>query len=176
VARSRRRLWRTIFIVIFGVIATVAVVAAAWIMHLDRVVTQQFQGRHWSVPAHVYAAPLELYAGAPVSADDLEEELRRVHYRRGDPAGGPGLYRRVGNAFDIQARRVRFIDEQRDAQLVSIHADASSITSMRQINGADLPVFRLDPAVIGSVFPFTVKIAWSYRRKKFLRCCAKASS
>jgi len=153
VARSRRRLWRKIFIVIFVVLATVAVVAAAWIMHLDRVVTQQFQGRHWSVPAHVYAAPLELYAGAPISADDLEEELRRVHYRRGDPAGGPGLYRRVGNAFDIQTRRVRFIDEQRDAQLVSIHADASSITSMRQINGADLPVFRLDPPVIGSVFP-----------------------
>ncbi|MEA3160328.1 MAG: penicillin-binding protein, partial [Gammaproteobacteria bacterium] len=152
-ARSRRRLWRKIFIVIFVVLATVAVVAAAWIMHLDRVVTQQFQGRHWSVPAHVYAAPLELYAGAPISADDLEEELRRVHYRRGDPAGGPGLYHRVGNAFDIQTRRVRFIDEQRDAQLVSIHADASSVTSMRQINGADLPVFRLDPPVIGSVFP-----------------------
>ena len=122
-------------------------------MHLDRVVTKQFQGRHWSVPARVYAAPLELYAGARISADDLEEELRRVHYRRGDPAGGPGLYRRVGNAFDIRTRRVRFIDEQRDAQLVSIHADASAITSMRQANGADLPVFRLDPPVIGSVFP-----------------------
>jgi penicillin-binding protein 1B len=153
VARSRRRLWRKILIVIFVVLAIVVVVAGGWIMHLDRVVTKQFQGRHWSVPAHVYAAPLELYAGARISADDLEEELRRVHYRRGDPAVGPGLYRRVGNAFDIRTRRVRFIDEQRDAQLVSIHADAAAITSMRQANGADLPVFRLDPPVIGSVFP-----------------------
>jgi penicillin-binding protein 1B len=153
VARSRRRLWRKILIVIFVVLAIVAVVAGAWIMHLDRVVTKQFQGRHWSVPAHVYAAPLELYAGARISANDLEEELRRVHYRPGDPAGGPGLYRRIGNAFDIRTRRVRFIDEQRDAQLVSIHADASAITSMRQADGADLPVFRLDPPVIGSVFP-----------------------
>jgi penicillin-binding protein 1B len=153
VARSRRRLWRKILIVIFVVLAIVVVVAAGWIMHLDRVVTKQFQGRHWSVPAHVYAAPLELYAGARISADDLEEELRRVHYRRGDPAVGPGLYRRVGNAFDIRTRRVRFIDELRDAQLVSIHADASAITSMREANGADLPVFRLDPPVIGSVFP-----------------------
>jgi penicillin-binding protein 1B len=153
VARSRRRLWRKILILIFVVLAIVAVVVGAWIMHLDRVVTKQFQGRHWSVPAHVYAAPLELYAGARISADDLEEELRRVHYRRGDPAGGPGLYRRVGNAFDIRTRGVRFIDEQRAAQLVSIHADASAITSMRQANGVDLPVFRLDPPVIGSVFP-----------------------
>jgi penicillin-binding protein 1B len=153
VARSRRRLWRKILIVIFLVLAIVAVAVGAWIMHLDRVVTKQFQGRHWSVPAHVYAAPLELYAGARISANDLEEELRRVHYRPGDPAGGPGLYRRVGNAFDIRTRRVRFIDEQRDAQRVSIHADASAITSMRQADGADLPVFRLDPPVIGSVFP-----------------------
>jgi penicillin-binding protein 1B len=153
VARSRRRLWRKILIAIFVVLAIVVVAVGGWIVHLDRVVTKQFQGRHWSVPARVYAAPLELYAGARISADDLDEELRRVHYRRGDPAGGPGLYRRVGNAFDIRTRRVRFIDEQRDAQLVSIHADASAITSMRQANGADLPVFRLDPPVIGSVFP-----------------------
>jgi penicillin-binding protein 1B len=153
VARSRRRLWRNILIVIFAVLAIVGAAVGGWIVHLDRVVTKQFQGRHWSVPARVYAAPLELYAGARISADDLEEELRRVHYRRGDPAGGPGLYRRVGNAFDIRTRRVRFIDEQRDAQSVSIHADASAITSMRQANGADLPVFRLDPPVIGSVFP-----------------------
>ena len=152
-ARSRRRLWRKILIAIFVVLAIVVVAVGGWIVHLDRVVTKQFQGRHWSVPARVYAAPLELYAGARISADDLDEELRRVHYRRGDPAGGPGLYRRVGNAFDIRTRRVRFIDEQRDAQLVSIHADASAITSMRQANGADLPVFRLDPPVIGSVFP-----------------------
>ena len=152
-ARSRRRLWRKILIAIFVLLAIVVVAVGGWIVHLDRVVTKQFQGRHWSVPARVYAAPLELYAGARISADDLEEELRRVHYRRGDPAGGPGLYRRVGNAFDIRTRRVRFIDEQRDAQLVSIHADASAITSMRQANGADLPVFRLDPPVIGSVFP-----------------------
>ena len=152
-ARSRRRLWRKILIAIFVLLVIVVVAVGGWIVHLDRVVTKQFQGRHWSVPARVYAAPLELYAGARISADDLEEELRRVHYRRGDPAGGPGLYRRVGNAFDIRTRRVRFIDEQRDAQLVSIHADASAITSMRQANGADLPVFRLDPPVIGSVFP-----------------------
>ena len=66
----------------------------AWIVHLDRVVTREFQGRHWSVPARVYAAPLELYLGAQVSAADLEEELRRLHYRPGDPAAAAGVYRR----------------------------------------------------------------------------------
>jgi penicillin-binding protein 1B len=127
--------------------------AALWVVHLDRVVTREFQGRHWSVPARVYAAPLELYAGAPIPANDLEEQLRLLHYRRGDPSKGAGFYRRNGNAFDVHARRARFIDELRESELVSIHADGASITSMRYGDGRDLPVFRLDPAVIGSVFP-----------------------
>jgi penicillin-binding protein 1B len=128
-------------------------VAVLWVVHLDRVVTREFQGRHWSVPARVYGAPLELYAGAAISAGDLEEELKRLHYRKGDPGQGPGLYSRTGNAFDLHTRRVRFIDEQRDPERVSIHADGTSITSMRSGDGADLPVFRLDPPMIGSVFP-----------------------
>ncbi len=130
-----------------------AVAGAVWVMYLDQRVIREFQGRHWSIPARVYAAPLELYVGAQVSAGDLEEELRRLHYHLGDPAAGPGIYRRHGNTFDLHARRARFIDELREHQLASIGADSNSITSLRQGDGADLPVFRLDPAVIGSVFP-----------------------
>jgi penicillin-binding protein 1B len=147
------RRWRKFFIVLGAAIATLAVIVVLWTVHLDRVVVREFQGRHWSVPARVFAAPLELYVGAPVSANDLEEELHRLHYHRGDPSLGPGVYRRNGNAFDLQARRTRFIDELREPQRVSIQADAAAITSMRQGNGTDLPVFRLDPPVIGSVFP-----------------------
>ena len=130
-----------------------AAAGTAWVVHLDRVVTREFQGRHWSVPARVYAAPLELYVGAQVSAGDLEEELRRLHYRPGEPAAGPGNYRRHASSFDLHVRRVRFADELREPQLVSISADANSITGLRRADGAELPVFRLDPPVIGSVFP-----------------------
>jgi penicillin-binding protein 1B len=153
VARSRFRRWR-LFLVLLGAAALIfAIGVSIWVVHLDTTVTREFQGRHWSVPARVFAAPLELYVGAPISANDLEEELHRLHYHRGDPAAGPGVYRRTGNAFDLLARRARFIDEVREPQLVSIHADSASITGMRQGDGADLPVFRLEPPVIGSVFP-----------------------
>jgi penicillin-binding protein 1B len=122
-------------------------------VHLDRVVIREFQGRHWSVPARVFAAPLELYAGAPVAAGDLEEELRRLHYRTGDPMAGPGFYRRHGDTFDLHARRVRFLDELREPTLVSIRAGRDSITALKNADGTELPVFRLDPPVVGSVFP-----------------------
>jgi penicillin-binding protein 1B len=135
------------------VCAVLAIACGIWVAHLDGVVTREFQGRHWSVPARVYAAALELYVGAPVSATDLEEELRRLHYRPGDPAAGPGVYRRHGNSFDLHTRRARFIDEQREPQLVSVSADSDAITGLKQGDGSELPVFRLDPPVIGSVFP-----------------------
>ena len=153
VARSRRRRWRIFFIGSALAVLVLAAAAFIWVAHLDRVVTREFQGRLWSIPARVYAAPLELYVGAPVSANELEQELKQLHYRRGDPSAGPGIYQRTGNAFDVQARRVRFIDELRPPARVSIHADSSAITGMRLASGDDLPVFRLDPPVIGSVFP-----------------------
>ena len=146
----RRSRW---LVLIFAAGFVLAAIAAVWVVHLDRVVIREFQGRLWSIPAHVYAAPLELYAGAPITADDLEAELHRLHYRRGDPAAGPGIYRRNGAAFELHARRVRFIDELREPLSVSIRADGNSITDLRLGDGKDLPVFRLDPPVIGSIFP-----------------------
>jgi len=141
-------------ILIVGVVFLVfAAFLALWVVHLDHVVTREFQGRHWSVPARVYAAPLELYVDAPLSADELEEELHRLHYSRGDPAMGPGIYRRNGGTFDLHTRRARFVDELREPQSVSIRANGKAITGLKLANDTDLPVFRLDPPVIGSVFP-----------------------
>ncbi len=151
-ARSRK-FRRRLGLTVAGVAFAAAAAAIVWVAHLDGVVTREFQGRHWSVPARVFAAPLELYAGAPVGADDLEEELRRLHYRAGDPAAGPGIYRRHDGVFDLHARRVRFIDELRQPELVSIRAGADKIADLRHADGTELPVFRLDPPVIGSVSP-----------------------
>jgi penicillin-binding protein 1B len=131
----------------------IAVVGVVWVIHLDRVVTQEFKGRLWSVPARVYAQPLDLYVGAPLSTDDLEVELRRLHYRAGDPGTGPGVYRRRGTEIDLQSRRVRFIDEQREPERVTLRASADAVTAVKQADGTDVPVFRLDPLLIGSVFP-----------------------
>jgi penicillin-binding protein 1B len=150
VARFRVPYWRrSLALACLALAAAIAL----WVAHLDSVVTREFQGRHWSVPARVFATPLELYVGAPIAADDLEQELRRLHYRTGDPSSGPGMYRRRGDSFDLHARRVRFSDELREPTSVSIHASGGSIADLRNADGTELPVFRLDPPLIGSVFP-----------------------
>ena len=69
-----------------------ALALIAYVVYLDHLVTRQFEGRRWTLPAQVYAAPLELYAGAPLTPAQLEQELRRLQYRRTDKADHPGSY------------------------------------------------------------------------------------
>ena len=150
---KRSRLRRRVLVVAGGLVLFALLAFIGWVVYLDHVVTREFKGRLWFVPARVYAAPVELYAGAPLSADDLEEELVRLHYRNGDPAAGPGSYRRHGGDFELSARRVRFVDEERAPVRLAIHAGGEAIGSLRGADGAELPLFRLDPLLVGSVFP-----------------------
>lgn len=144
---------KRLLLIVAGALVLVILGFVGWMVYLDRIVTNEFQGRLWSVPARVYAAPRELYVGAPTTADDLELELRRLHYQPGDPATGPGFFRRRGGDFDLHARRVQFIDELRPATRITIHANAEGITGLSAIDGSEVPVFRLDPLMVGSVFP-----------------------
>jgi penicillin-binding protein 1B len=155
-----KRLWKSLRSLSRRVLAAIAVVLllcvaafVGWVVYLDHVVTEEFRGRLWSVPARVYAQPIELYAGATIGADDLEQELRRLHYRPGDPATGPGLYRRRGGEFDLNARRVRFADETRAPVRVRVTAGPEAIGGVTGADGAEVPLFRLDPLLVGSVFP-----------------------
>jgi penicillin-binding protein 1B len=124
-----------------------------WILYLDGVITKQFEGRRWTLPAQVYAEPLELYAGQSFGADTLEQELKRLGYTRADAAKNPGTYRRRGNRIDLISRRFVFWDATQEAQALTITADGRTIAGMQDAKGEEVPIFRLDPLLIGSIFP-----------------------
>ena len=42
-------------------------------VYLDATIRSSFEGKKWQLPARVYARPLELYAGLPVSANEFEQ-------------------------------------------------------------------------------------------------------
>ncbi|HET9391365.1 MAG TPA: penicillin-binding protein 1B [Steroidobacteraceae bacterium] len=123
-----------------------------WI-YLDHVVTRQFEGRRWTLPAQIYAAPVELYAGLQLSQADLEDELQRLQYRRVDRLQRAGTYRAQGSRIEISLRAARFADETRPAGLLSVSTDGSGIQSLRDGAGRDVPIIRLEPLLIGSIFP-----------------------
>jgi penicillin-binding protein 1B len=136
-----------------GVVVAVGLVATFYVLYLDRLVTKQFEGRRWTLPARVYAAPLELYTGLTLGGSDLEHELQRLQYRRVDRLEHPGSYRMQGARIDVALRPAVFADEARPASIVSIVASEKGIESIRDSDGKDVPIIRLEPLLIGSIFP-----------------------
>jgi penicillin-binding protein 1B len=132
----------------------VGLAVAGYVLYLDHLVVKQFEGRRWTLPAQVYAAPLELYAGAPLTPAELEHELQRLHYRRAERPDHPGTYRLSGERVDVALRAARFADEERPAMALTITtAGVKGIAVLSNGAGHDIPVLRLEPLLIGSIFP-----------------------
>ena len=130
-----------------------ALAGAAYVIYLDLLVTHQFEGRRWTLPAQVYASPLELYAGLPLPASEVAHELERLHYRKVAQLDRPGTYRVNGGRIDVALRPARFADETRDARLLSIFTGPQGIEGLKDAAGHDVAVIRLEPLLIGSIFP-----------------------
>lgn len=136
-----------------GSVAIVVLTVVVYGVYLDREVTHKFEGRRWTLPAQIFAAPLELYAGLPLSPADLQHELQRLQYRRVDRLERPGTYREQGARVDVALRPARFADEKRAASILTISVDVNGIESLHDSAGKDVAVVRLEPLLIGSVFP-----------------------
>jgi penicillin-binding protein 1B len=136
-----------------GIVVVAVVAVTFYVMYLDRIVTKQFEGRRWTLPAQVYAAPLELYASLPLNGSDLEHELQRLQYRRVDKLEHPGTYRLQGPRLDVALRPARFADETRPASILTVVSGEKGIESLRDSDGKDVPIARLEPLLIGSIFP-----------------------
>ncbi|MDB9798332.1 penicillin-binding protein 1B, partial [Pseudomonadales bacterium] len=80
-------LWTTLFATLVGL---------GFGYYLDRTITKTFEGRRWSVPAQVFAQPLEIYAGQRINKAQLVEELGRLGYRSDANLTAPGSYNSNG--------------------------------------------------------------------------------
>jgi penicillin-binding protein 1B len=152
-ARSGSMFRRIFWLGALAIVLAAGTAATLYVLYLDRLVTKQFEGRRWTLPAQVYAAPLELYSGLTLGGSELEHELQRLQYRRVDRLEHPGSYRIQGTRIDVALRLARFADETRPASILSIVASDKAIESIRDSDGKDVPIVRLEPLLIGSIFP-----------------------
>ena len=127
-------------------------VAVGYLIYLDRTITGTFEGRRWSVPAAVYAEPLELYPGAALTASDIVTELRRLGYQSRS-ASQPGTYQRSTNHLRIHLRSFQFMERNRSAEKIDITFGSYRIKAIEDSSGRPIVLIRLDPAMIGSFFP-----------------------
>ncbi|MFT3789729.1 MAG: penicillin-binding protein 1B [Rudaea sp.] len=134
-----------------------------YVQNLDAQLRSRFDDFSWDVPSRVYARPLELRAGTPMSAEALLLELDAARYESDAAAKGPnafaeaakapGTYARNGSKFII-ARRA-FVDAQgaQKQRRVALALSANAVASVSDADtGAALDYARLDPARIATLY------------------------
>ena len=150
--RGRGRARRFLFRIGWRAALAALVLGAGYVAWLDLRVRAEFEGKRWALPARVYARPVELWPGARLDPDALEAELRRSGYHHADHPGRPGSYHRAADRFVIETREFRFWDSMEPARRIEIGFDAGVVRSI-DAGGDDVPIVRLDPPLIGRIYP-----------------------
>jgi penicillin-binding protein 1B len=128
------------------------VAGALLLVFLDARITSTFTDRMWELPAKVYARPLELFVGAPVSADDLAYELQVLGYRKVASPRDPGQVARNRDRFEIFTRGFDFPGEREPARRVQVRTGTGGVTGL-SAGGRSVDLMRLDPVQIGGIYP-----------------------
>ena len=114
----------------------------------------QFEDRSWSVPARVYARPLELYVDKPIKKEDLLLELQMLNYKKTNQLSQPGSYREHENTVSIYLREFTYSDGLAPAQKIQVSINKNKITELK--NGQQdekISLIRIEPLHIASIYP-----------------------
>lgn len=124
-----------------------------YLIYLDGEVRSQFGDLSWDVPSRVYARPLELRVGEPMSAQTLTLELTAARYVRATQARVPGSYAQDDRNFTIARRAFVDLDGRRPAQRIAVTVSDDRVTALRDADsGVALDAARMDPARIATLY------------------------
>ncbi len=146
---SGRRWWH--WMLLLGLIFFLS--AFAYAFWLDSTVRSQFEGKRWSVPATVYARPLELHQGQRLTRRQLEMELEALGYNQASDTRQPGTWRPSGNGVELSTRPFTHWDGHEPAQRLHLTFSGGRVNTLWHTDGTPVALARLDPAVIGHIYP-----------------------
>ena len=129
-----------------------AMTLAGLLVYFDSQMREQFEGRKWTLPARVYARPLQLYPGQLLTSEQLAAELQWTDYHAVAGAPRAGSYERAGDQWTIYRREFVFWDGPDPARRIDVTLNGGRIERL-QVDGADQGLIRLEPQYIGGIFP-----------------------
>ncbi|WP_374667025.1 penicillin-binding protein 1B [Acinetobacter sp.] len=139
---------------IFCVLVIGAFVAfSVYLIKIDNVVRAKFEGQRWDIPAKVFARPLEIYSNAPVSQDDLQEELKMLGYKNADSYAKTGSYVTAGNEMYVHTRGFDFGDSVEPEQVLKVSFGKDTVTDVSATKPSSSGIARLEPLLIGGIYP-----------------------
>jgi penicillin-binding protein 1B len=156
--RARRRVWRWLRIAALGALAlgfAGGFATAGYVVRLDRIVRERFEGQRFRVPSRVYTAPSILYPGLDWKLVDLEGTLRRLGYRKVAASGElePGRYLWSPSRLRIHLREFAHPTRPEPSRDVVLRMRGSQIEEIRELPaGRELGAVLLEPEPIGAYY------------------------
>jgi len=150
----RRVLSGTLFALKHLAIWCVLAFVAYWAW-LDQQVIGKFQQRRWDLPARIYAAPMELYAGLRTTPDQVVDMLGVLGYRRVREPAGAGQYAHDANRIRVHTRGFTFWDGAEPPQTADIRFAGGRVGAITHAGADEIGVLRLDPPEIGRIHATT---------------------
>ena len=124
-----------------------------WLVYLNAVVRDLFEGKRFQIPARVYSEAQELYVGAPVRRNDLLVLLDQLGYRANNQSFQAGRYSIGSDSIRVYTRGFRFWDGTEPSQILTIRFGPEGISAMTGSDGSNLLLARLDPLYLGQIYP-----------------------
>jgi len=130
---------------------------ASWLVAMDRVVVDRFEGQRFKVPSKVFSAPGILYPGLDAKLIDLRGTLARSGYREQKVTAGrplrPGLYRWSANRLRVHLRAFSHPTRPEPARDIVIRFDGDVIAEMRELpRSREVGAVLLEPELVGAYF------------------------
>lgn len=139
------------FLFKFGLVLMIAGVIG--LIYVDQLVRDKFEGKRWSVPARVYARPLEVHVGMEYPAAALARELRALGYRERPKAKSPGEFSRSSSRISVYTRGFQFWDGAEPARQLVLRYSGNTVSGLSGSRGEKVSLARLDPLLIGGMYP-----------------------
>ena len=128
---------------------------SGYIYYLDVTIRDAFDGRKFALPARVYGRALEVYPGLKLTREQFLDEFRSLGYHESPQADEAATYRNTLNGVEFTTRDFAFGDGPQPAQHLRVEFADGKVTLL-QVRGnpdADLPLLRMEPPLIGGIYP-----------------------
>jgi penicillin-binding protein 1B len=127
---------------------------AGWMLELDRIVVSRFEGRRFSIPSRVYAAPIVIYPGVDWQRLDLAGWLARMGYREQSEAGPlvVGSYRWLPGRLRVHLRGFDHPQLPETDRKVELRLEGGRVRQIRDDRGVPIDIVSLEPEPISSFY------------------------
>lgn len=142
------------FALIFSILVIGAFIALSiYLIRLDNIIREKFEGQRWDIPAKVFARPLEIYNNAPITQANFTQELKCHRLQNFKYYDKSGTYVAQGSNMYVHTRGFDYGDSVEPEQVLELSFANDQVVEVRSTKPSSTGVARLEPLLIGGIYP-----------------------